>query len=431
MLLVEHVKQAGRLALAAAEYGVDFAAVRECSFAGGAEYQFMEEHIMAPGLVPFLGHRESLGVRLNVVVGEISICDLDYRGIFCVKIRAPSHSDCEGGAIYRRQFEQLEKIVGFDARPGDHLGESWFNMGARFEEFVAHDNCFYVLVRNTQEERINRLMILSPGDTVAFCSTMTRFDRGTERVLWFSFAMPPFPLRERLQFDRTHSLKHFLANTRHGSDFVATRDRGTVSGSRWSFKHCEHYEASVNVPYRLPVRPFFVNVFGEVDYKRDTPAGGALRFYDDQLEQLKKTLTEDPRFSVGFDKQNRDENTIASSWISLQTGTKLYRPKPGCFYIFISPNVWDGRDVKVGEVLEADVSFSRFQRERLGKTSQKYSLKVHNIWKLSPEHDLPANDQYYRCDLGAGSKLATGFSTPAELNGWNGNSLQWNLRCER
>ncbi|KAJ7036745.1 hypothetical protein C8F04DRAFT_1181091 [Mycena alexandri] len=185
--------------------------------------------------------------------------------------------------------------------------------------------------------------------------------------------MPPFPLRERLEFDRGHSMKHFLANAYHGIDFIATRDRSAVGGSRWSFKRCDQDDIAVTfVPYRLPLRPFFTNVFGQLDFK-----------------------------------QHMDSSTISSSWLSMKSGAITYQPKDGSFYLSVPSAVWKDRAVR-GEIFEADVSFSRFQREGQGGTTQNYSLRVHDIWRLS-EHDLPMNDTAYECDLNPGLGMNSAY----------------------
>ncbi|KAJ7025249.1 hypothetical protein C8F04DRAFT_1191603 [Mycena alexandri] len=199
---------------------------------------------------------------------------------------------------------------------------------------------------------------------------------GQIRILPFSL-MPPFPLRERLEFDGTHSMHHFLANVVHGVDFVATRDRSSPGGSRWSFKRCEQDDVALpHVSYRLPVRLLFANVFGQLDYKRNMVDGGVLirlrcptnvscrvqNAYDAQLEQLKQILVANAYFE--------DLNTIASSWLSLKAGSKVYKPKDGCFYVLVPAGLWDHVVVDADTILELDVSFSLCQREGSSMTTQ-------------------------------------------------------------
>ncbi|KAJ7754889.1 hypothetical protein B0H16DRAFT_1722592 [Mycena metata] len=119
--------------------------------------------------------------------------------------------------------------------------------------------------------------------------------------------MPPFPLPERIELDRTQLQNYFLSNAVYGEDFVATRDKGTEKGSIWSFKRCNDWEVFPDLPYRLPSPPFFVNVFGQVDIaclvgggkvviRLKSPSNSVCKIrhsYDRQLAQLKRILWED------------------------------------------------------------------------------------------------------------------------------------------
>ncbi|KAJ7020406.1 hypothetical protein C8F04DRAFT_1196681 [Mycena alexandri] len=216
--------------------------------------------------------------------------------------------------------------------------------------------------------------------------------------------------------------EHFLANTVHGIDFIATRDRGAPGGSRWSFKRCDQDDVTVpSLSYRLPLRPFFANIFGQLDYKRDmspqSQADGSIfmrlccptnvgcrvqKAYQDQLEQLKDALVEDVRFA--------DSDTVSSSWLSLASGRTVFQQKEGCFYLLVPPEVWKDRAI-AGGVFEADVSLSRFQQEVRGEISQDEPIPVIS----TPTTFVEMTTEYLERYLSSGSESLAFVRYPEDL----------------
>ncbi|KAJ7025248.1 hypothetical protein C8F04DRAFT_1191602 [Mycena alexandri] len=178
---------AGRMALATVEYGNDFTAVRESSYFGGSEFFFAEDNNLST-LSEIQG---GLGLRINIIVGEIekisgvTACSLGPAcDVLCVKIRPPSNSSCEAYNVYFKQLKQLHRILEMDSENGwtQPVGSSWFDASRDFDGWGPQKYCFYVYVRNTRDDRTERIMSLTPGTCVAFCGTMSRLDEDAEKT---------------------------------------------------------------------------------------------------------------------------------------------------------------------------------------------------------------------------------------------------------
>ncbi|KAJ7017930.1 hypothetical protein C8F04DRAFT_1199710 [Mycena alexandri] len=147
----QHLKQAGELALAAVEYGVDFAAMRQMSGANGEDFLFVE-------LTP-------------------SASSTTFRN----RIRGFKNGSCEGKRIYRRQLQQLRQILDVDGGTEDNVAESWLDMSSCCREWSRRDDCFYVMLKNPGPGRTARFKAIGPGNGLAFCCAMTRIDTTVSR----------------------------------------------------------------------------------------------------------------------------------------------------------------------------------------------------------------------------------------------------------
>ncbi|KAJ7019068.1 hypothetical protein C8F04DRAFT_1276711 [Mycena alexandri] len=250
------ISKAGRMALSTVEYGRDFAAVREGSYPGGSEFYFAEEKDVSTESEV----QDGLGLRINILVGEIdrvsgvATCSLGPScDVICVKIRPPSDTNCEGHNAYRNQLEQLRKIIGVDYYNGSTqpVGGSWFDASRDFKGWGPEENCFYVFVRDTRDDRTKRLKSLKAGTCVAFCGTMSRLDEDAENTrnyyIWaLEFLPGQFPSR-REGDNRSRIMTSLLATIRtlgiralafakYEEDFFATRESSCEGHDFYTFK---------------------------------------------------------------------------------------------------------------------------------------------------------------------------------------------------
>ncbi|KAJ7026515.1 hypothetical protein C8F04DRAFT_1238614 [Mycena alexandri] len=170
----EKPRQAGRLALAAVEYGVDFEAVREMSTAEETKFLFVVD--LWRGQLRWLSATTDLHRKLNYIsepVYQRWIDVHDSSRIVCLRIWGFATGSCEGKRVYRQQLHQLRKEVS--------VAESWFDMSSYCRAWEKRDDCFYVMPKDPRPERITRFEAIKPGDGIAFCCTMTRIDRTVAR----------------------------------------------------------------------------------------------------------------------------------------------------------------------------------------------------------------------------------------------------------
>ncbi|KAJ7699763.1 hypothetical protein B0H16DRAFT_1484095 [Mycena metata] len=146
MLLLQHLERAGRLALTAVQYGIDFGAIRNGSRPGGDEYTFVEDNAL--DLSP---RKSRLGVRVNILVGEFDYisparwCGIeDSCRLLCVRIRPPTNSTDDAQDVYQKQLFKLREILSLDGGQDDAVGDSWFDMSADFPGCGPLRDCFYV-----------------------------------------------------------------------------------------------------------------------------------------------------------------------------------------------------------------------------------------------------------------------------------------------
>ncbi|KAJ7020405.1 hypothetical protein C8F04DRAFT_1196680 [Mycena alexandri] len=316
MLLLQHLEDAGRMALGTVEYGVDFAAVREGSYPGGSEFFFAEDKIVSA----LSEIQEGLGLRINIIVGEIekisgvTTCSLGPAcDVLCVKIRPPSNSNCEGYKAYFKQLRQLHNILETDFTNGSTqpVGDSWFDASRDFEGWGPQQDCFYVLVRDTRDDRTERVVSLVAGTCVAFCGTMSRLDEEVENTrnyyLWaLEFLPGEFPTQGEAgilhynisafvylvafsitsvhrrdaavelvrMFDRSYGMSPLLAKiqaigggslayARYEDDFYATRDASCQEDDFYTFKSIkERWDPGSE--RREECLAFFPVLFGEI-----------------------------------------------------------------------------------------------------------------------------------------------------------------------
>ncbi|KAJ7018246.1 hypothetical protein C8F04DRAFT_1199183 [Mycena alexandri] len=180
-----HLEQAGRLALTAVEYGVDFAAVRESSGKTGCNFCFLEDDPLLPGWE----HQPRRMSRINILVGEVDWvseprwCYFEVScQVICLRVRAPSNSACEGKRVYGEQLRGLRGILDADSDLDGNVGDSWLDLSACFDGCGPKDDCFYVLFRHCRAERSDRVRSLIAGEGIAFCCTMKRLDKNVGKT---------------------------------------------------------------------------------------------------------------------------------------------------------------------------------------------------------------------------------------------------------
>ncbi|KAJ7020670.1 hypothetical protein C8F04DRAFT_1196419 [Mycena alexandri] len=179
----KHLEKAGRLALAAVEYGVDFSAIGQMSGADAEDFLFVE---LTPS-VAFSDYRFGPCPRVNILIGQLNYISephwIEGHGcsIICLRIRGFANGSCEEKRIYRKQLRQLRQILDADGGTENNDAESWFDMSSCCGEWSRRDDCFYVMLKNPAPGRIARFKAIRPGDGLAFCCTMTRIDTTMSR----------------------------------------------------------------------------------------------------------------------------------------------------------------------------------------------------------------------------------------------------------
>ncbi|KAJ7779041.1 hypothetical protein B0H16DRAFT_1711386 [Mycena metata] len=217
--------------------------------------------------------------------------------------------------------------------------------------------------------------------------------------------MVRFYFHERIRADIFRSTSHFLANAAHGQSFAATRDRGADGVSFWSFKVCEDFDVNRECPWRYPVRPYAVNIFGNVDFahhlgqrvivRLGCPIGASCRvqvLYEKQLAQLKLMVEED-----------HDGMTVEvrSNWFSPTFEGTSYPASDSCFYVSMSESIWRKSDCQPGESLELEASFRFTQTAEGSRGLKRFVAAVSEAWALSDD-DMACKGVNFVCDRNPG-----------------------------
>ncbi|KAJ7148136.1 hypothetical protein C8R43DRAFT_952745 [Mycena crocata] len=223
--------------------------------------------------------------------------------------------------------------------------------------------------------------------------------------------------------DAEDNAKNFLANARHETDFVATRDQSIAVGSVSTFKRVNG-ECSPTRLHRGALRPYYCNVFGRVDSLEQTPQGLLIRVacpvgvsclvrdcYDRQMKALQEALREDWREPVRSYSLVQPtpltmskDGVVVGSWFSTNWRPDEYGFVENMFYAYVPPRIREksyAKHLGIGEDVEMMVCLKNIQGhdEARGGLIYQYKMKVQEMWPLRDNFDMPEAGPEYVCDL--------------------------------
>ncbi|KAJ7156441.1 hypothetical protein C8R43DRAFT_1125637 [Mycena crocata] len=144
--MLEHISSLGPMAIANAEYGIDFMALRERSVNTGSLYLFKAiPDVLTDGarrkvrVCDYVGH----------IFGEVdAVFEAVTGGGTYIRVKCPTNASCAVKNLYHKQLLLLRSVLDTDDENADgDLSSNWFDCVKLREDMGRVEGCFYMTVR--------------------------------------------------------------------------------------------------------------------------------------------------------------------------------------------------------------------------------------------------------------------------------------------